>query len=68
MANFKKAYIEKHKAAIQKDLGLSNVMEIPKMEKIEEEEEQPEPEVKKEKKQLDARANKRKQKREENKY
>ena len=34
MANFKKAYIEKHKAAIQKDLGLSNVMEIPKMEKI----------------------------------
>ena len=34
MANFKKAYIEKHKAAIQNDLGLSNVMEIPKMEKI----------------------------------
>ena len=34
MANFKKAYIEKHKAAIQKDLGLSNVMEIPKMEKM----------------------------------
>ena len=34
MANFKKAYIEKHKAAIQKDLGLNNVMEIPKMEKI----------------------------------
>ena len=34
MANFKKAYIEKHKAAIQNDLGLRNVMEIPKMEKI----------------------------------
>ena len=34
MANFKKAYIEKHKAAIQKELGLANVMEIPKMEKI----------------------------------
>ena len=34
MPNFKKAYIEKHKAAIQNDLGLSNVMEIPKMEKI----------------------------------
>ena len=34
MANFKKAYIEKHKASIQKELGLGNVMEIPKMEKI----------------------------------
>ena len=34
MANFKKAYIEKHKGAIQKELGLGNVMEIPKMEKI----------------------------------
>ena len=34
MANFKKAYIEKHKTLIQKELGLSNVMEIPKMEKI----------------------------------
>jgi len=34
MANFKKAYIEKHKAAIQKELGLGNVMEIPRMEKI----------------------------------
>ena len=34
MANFKKAYIEKHKAAIQNELDLSNVMEIPKMEKI----------------------------------
>ena len=34
MANFKKAYFEKHKAAIQNDLSLSNVMEIPKMEKI----------------------------------
>ena len=34
MANFKKAYNEKHKAAIQKDLSLNNVMEIPKMEKI----------------------------------
>ena len=34
MANFRKAYNEKHKAAIQKDLGLKNVMEIPKMEKI----------------------------------
>ena len=34
MTNFKKAYIEKHKASIQKELGLGNVMEIPKMEKI----------------------------------
>ena len=34
MANFKKAYIEKHKASIQKELGLVNVMEIPKIEKI----------------------------------
>ena len=34
MANFKKAYNDKHKAAIQKDLSLNNVMEIPKMEKI----------------------------------
>ena len=34
MANFKKAYNDKHKAAIQKDLSLPNVMEIPKMEKI----------------------------------
>ena len=34
MANFKKAYNDKYKAAIQKDLSLNNVMEIPKMEKI----------------------------------
>ena len=34
MANFKKAYNDKNKAAIQKDLSLNNVMEIPKMEKI----------------------------------
>ena len=34
MANFKKAYNDKHKAAIQKDLSLNNEMEIPKMEKI----------------------------------
>ena len=34
MPNFKKSYNEKHKAAIQKDLGLKNVMEIPKIEKI----------------------------------
>jgi large subunit ribosomal protein L5 len=34
MPNFKTVYNEKHKAAIQKDLGLANVMEIPKLEKI----------------------------------
>jgi large subunit ribosomal protein L5 len=34
MPNFKTDYNEKHKAAIQKDLGLANVMEIPKLEKI----------------------------------
>ena len=34
MPNFKKVFNERHKAAIQKDLGLANVMEIPKMEKI----------------------------------
>ena len=34
MPNFKKVYNEKYKAAIQKDLGLANVMEIPKIEKI----------------------------------
>ena len=34
MPNFKTSYNEKHKAAIQKDLGLKNVMEIPRIEKI----------------------------------
>ena len=34
MPNFKTSYNEKHKGAIQKDLGLKNVMEIPKIEKI----------------------------------
>ena len=34
MPNFKTSYNEKHKAAIQKDLGLMNVMVIPKIEKI----------------------------------
>jgi len=34
MANLKIAYEEKHKAQIQKDLGLKNVMQVPRMEKI----------------------------------
>jgi len=34
MANIKVAYEEKHKAQVQKELGLKNVMEIPKLEKI----------------------------------
>ena len=34
MPNFKTSYNEKHKVAIQKDLGLKNVMETPKIEKI----------------------------------
>jgi len=34
MANLKIAYNEKHKAQIQKDLGLKNVMQVPRMEKI----------------------------------
>jgi large subunit ribosomal protein L5 len=34
MANLKIAYNEKHKAQIQKDLGLKNVMQVPRMAKI----------------------------------
>ncbi|SVB09009.1 uncharacterized protein METZ01_LOCUS161863, partial [marine metagenome] len=34
MPNFKKAYFEKHQAAIQKELGLGNVMQVPKITKI----------------------------------
>ena len=34
MANLKIAFNEKHKAQIQKDLGLTNVMQVPRMEKI----------------------------------
>ena len=34
MANLKIAYNEKHKAQIQKDLGLKNVMQVPRMEKV----------------------------------
>ena len=34
MANFKKLYHEKLKSQIQKELGLKNVMEIPRLEKI----------------------------------
>ncbi len=34
MANLKTAYNEKYRALIQKDLGLENVMQVPKMEKV----------------------------------
>ena len=34
MANVKTAYNEKHRASIQKELGLKNVMQVPRMEKI----------------------------------
>ena len=34
MANFKKLYNEKLKGQIQKELGLKNVMEVPRLEKI----------------------------------
>ncbi len=34
MANLKKTYNEKFKAQIQQDLGLKNVMEVPRLEKI----------------------------------
>jgi hypothetical protein len=34
MANLKKIYNEKHKAQIQKDLGLKNVMQVPHLDKI----------------------------------
>ena len=34
MSNFKKAYQEKFKAQIQKDLGLKNTMQVPRLEKI----------------------------------
>ncbi len=34
MSNFKKAYQEKFKAQIQKELGLKNTMQVPRLEKI----------------------------------
>jgi large subunit ribosomal protein L5 len=34
MANFKKNYYEKHQSAIQKELNLANVMQVPKIMKI----------------------------------
>jgi len=34
MANLKVAYEEKHKSQIQKELGLKNIMQVPRMEKI----------------------------------
>jgi large subunit ribosomal protein L5 len=34
MANFKKLYNEKFKGQIQKELGLKNVMQVPKLDKI----------------------------------
>ena len=34
MANLKKLFNEKHKAQIQKDLGLKNVMQVPHLDKI----------------------------------
>ncbi len=34
MANLKAAYKDKYRALIQKELGLENVMEVPRMEKI----------------------------------
>ncbi len=34
MINLKVAYEDKHKVQVQKDLGLKNVMEIPRLEKI----------------------------------
>ena len=34
MPNFKKAYFEKHQAAVQKELGLGNVMQVPRITKI----------------------------------
>ena len=34
MSNFKTDYFEKHQVAVQKELGLGNVMEVPRMTKI----------------------------------
>ncbi|MZH47217.1 MAG: 50S ribosomal protein L5, partial [Nitrospinae bacterium] len=34
MSNFKTSYYEKHQAAIQKELGLGNIMQVPRMTKI----------------------------------
>ena len=34
MANLKKTYNEKIKAQVQKDLGLKNVMQVPRLEKV----------------------------------
>ncbi len=34
MANLKKVYNEKYKGLVQKDLGLKNVMQVPRLEKI----------------------------------
>ena len=34
MSNLKKAYQETHRAQIQKDLGLKNIMQVPRLDKI----------------------------------
>jgi len=34
MSNIKKAFNEKHKGQVQKELGLGNVMQVPRLEKI----------------------------------
>lgn len=34
MSNFKTAFNEKHRAQIQKDLGLKNIMQVPRLEKV----------------------------------
>ena len=34
MSNFKTDYFEKHQVAVQEELGLGNVMEVPRMTKI----------------------------------
>ena len=34
MSNFKTDYFEKHQVAVQKELGLGNVMEVPRITKI----------------------------------
>ena len=34
MPNFKTVYFEKHQASIQKELGLGNVMQVPRISKI----------------------------------
>ena len=34
MSNFKKVYQEKFRAQIQKELGLKNTMQVPRLEKL----------------------------------